>query len=495
MEKDVIIRLSHISKSFPGVKALDDITLEICRGSVHALVGENGAGKSTLIKILSGIYQMDNGEITLEGKKVRFPAPIDSQKAGISVIHQELKLSEPLTVTENIFLGNWMRTSRGKLVDWKKMRKTAVEQLHDLGIDLDPDAIVSTLSVAKRQIIEICKAISRDAKIIIMDEPSASLTDRELTVLFRTVKKLKSTGYTVIYISHRMSEVFFLADTVSVLRDGRHIRTLPIEDVTRGKLIELMVGRELGDEYVYHNQPVSTDIILEARHLTRNDVIKDVSFSVRRGEVLGFSGLVGAGRTEVARALIGIDKVDAGDILYKGKIVKWNFRQAIEQGIGFVPEDRKRQGLALEFSVMHNVTIVALNKVVHKGIISFKKEEQYTNEYIHKLNIATPSVDTEVQSLSGGNQQKVVIGKWLMRDSEVLILDEPTRGVDVGAKHEIYLIIKELVEQGKTLIVISSEMSELIGICDRILVMCRGKIVGEFSHNDATQDKILSLCV
>ena len=493
--RDTIIRLEHVSKSFPGVKALDNVNLEIGRGSVHALVGENGAGKSTLIKILSGIYQMDEGEIILENQRVRFSAPVDAQRAGISVIHQELKLSEPLTVTENIFLGNWLRKDGGRLIDWKAMRRRAEEQIQSLGIDLDPDAVVSSLTVAKRQIVEICKAITRNAKIIIMDEPSAVLTDRELAVLFRTINKLRSDGYTIIYISHRMDEVFNLADTVSILRDGRHIGTFPIEEVTREQLIGMMVGRELNGEYVRHECPISDEILLESRHLTSHGVFEDVSFKLRRGEVLGISGLVGAGRTEVARALIGVDKVDSGEIIYKGQPVKWNFREAIRAGVGYVPEDRKQQGLMLEFSVMRNTTMVALDKVVHRGIISFHEEEAYTREYIDKLHIATPSVETQAESLSGGNQQKVVISKWLMRDSELLVLDEPTRGVDVGAKHEIYTIIKELVEQGKTIIVISSEMPELIGICDRILVMCRGRMVGEFARGEATQDKILSLCV
>lgn len=493
MEDSMIIRLKNISKSFPGVKALDNISLNIERGTVHALVGENGAGKSTLIKILSGIYQLDSGEMLIEGKRVHFSSPVEAQRAGISVIHQELKLSEPLTVTENIFLGNWI--CKKKLVDWDAMRKRALEQIEELGIDLDPDAIVGALPVAKRQVVEICKAIARNAKIIIMDEPSAVLTDRELAVLFRTINKLRDEGYTIIYISHRMDEVFSLADTVSILRDGQHIGTLPIGEVTREKLIEMMIGRELSGEYVRHSCVVSDEKILEARGLSRKGVFENVSFCLYRGEVLGISGLVGAGRTEVVRALIGVDKPDSGEVYFKGERVQWNFREAVHKGVGYVPEDRKQQGLVLEFSVKQNVSMVALDKMLDNGIINFRKEEECAREYIQKLNISTPSEETEVQSLSGGNQQKVVISKWLVRDSEVLILDEPTRGIDVGAKREIYAIIKELIEQGKTILVISSEMPELIGICDRILVMCRGKMVGEFQKDTATQEKILSLCV
>lgn len=495
MEGNIMIRLDHISKSFPGVKALDDICIQVRKGTVHALVGENGAGKSTLIKILAGIYQPDSGEIYLDGKRVWFNAPVEALQAGISVIHQELKLSETLTVAENIFLGNWKRKGSMKLVDWKEINREAEIMIRNLGVDLDPTEPVSMLSVAKKQIVEICKSISRDAKIIIMDEPSATLTDRELRVLFGTIRKLRNEGYTIIYISHRMDEIFDLADDVSVLRDGRHIDTRPIGEVTRESLIEMMVGRELNGEYIKHDCPVSDEIILEVKNLTRAGTFSDISFQLHRGEVLGFSGLVGAGRTEVARAILGIDKFDSGQILYKGQEVRWNFQEAIKQGMGLVPEDRKTQGLTQTFSVTRNTTMVALRKTLVNGLINFHKEREYAQKYVDMLNISTPGVDAEVQYLSGGNQQKVVFGKWLMQDSEVLILDEPTRGVDVGAKREIYAIINDLVSAGKTIIMISSEMPELIGICDRILVMCNGRLVGEFQYGEVTQDKIMALCV
>lgn len=495
MDNKSVLKFEGISKTFPGVKALDSISFDIQEGTVHALVGENGAGKSTLINILSGIYQPDEGRILFDGKALRCKAPVDAQNAGISVIHQELKLSETLSVMENIFLGNLILTPRFHLVDWDTMRKRAKEMVNNLGVDLDVDAITGTLSVAKKQIVEICKAISKDAKVIIMDEPSATLTDRELNVLFETVRSLRAKNYTVIYISHRMDEIFGLADNVTVLRDGQHIKTLPISEVTRESLIGMMVGRRLGNEYIKHQFPVSEEIILEAKDITCGSAVKGVSMKVRKGEVLGISGLVGAGRTELARALLGIDRISSGTIFYKGVPVSWNFRTAIAKGVGLVPEDRKQQGLILGMPVRQNITMVAMRKIVRRLLIHNKIEEEYAGKYVDMLSISTPSINSEVRNLSGGNQQKVVISKWLLQDSEILILDEPTRGVDVGAKREIYAIIKELVEQGKTIIVISSEMAELIGICDRIMVMAKGRLTGEFQYGEATQEKILALCV
>ncbi|NMA17348.1 MAG: sugar ABC transporter ATP-binding protein [Clostridiaceae bacterium] len=491
---DIAIQLEHITKTFPGVKALDDVSIQIQRGTVHALVGENGAGKSTLIKILSGIYQPDAGDIYINGKKKKFKVPVEAQRAGISVVHQEFKLSETLTVTENIFLGNLIYT-KAKLVNWKEMRKRAEKMISDLQVELDPDTIVQTLSVAKKQIVEICKSISREASIIIMDEPSATLTERELEVLFGIVRTLRDSGYTIIYISHRMDEIFGLADNISVLRDGCHVATMPVAEVTRDKLITLMVGRELENEFIKHNCSISDEVILEAKKVSRAGVLQDIDLQLRKGEVLGIAGLVGAGRTELARALLGIDKIDSGEVLYKGQPVKWNFRTAIKNGLGLVPEDRKRFGLSLQSTVKNNITLTAIDKVLEWGLLNLRKEYKYAEWYVEKLRVVTPSVETKVMNLSGGNQQKVVIAKWLMADSEIMILDEPTRGVDVGAKRELYGIIKDLIEQGKTVIVISSEMPELLSICDRIVVMSRGRLVGEFAHGEGTQEKILSLCV
>jgi ABC-type sugar transport system ATPase subunit len=492
---DEILRIENVSKSFPGVKALNDVSFAIKHKCVHALVGENGAGKSTLIKILAGIYKLGEGKILLDGKELHFKEPVDAQKAGISVIHQELKLSETLTVAENIFLGNLPTTSRLHLVDWKTMKAEAAKMINALGIDLDVDTVVNTLSVAKKQVVEICKAISRNVQIIIMDEPSATLTDRELTMLFNMVKNLKKKGFTIIYISHRMDEIFGLADYVTVLRDSCHIQTLSIGEVTREKLINLMVGRKLGDEFVKHKQKISGKVILEGRHLIRKGVLNDVNIKVQQGEVLGIAGLVGSGRTELARALLGIDKLNSGEVLYKGNPVKWKFRDSIRYGLGLVPEDRKQQGLILHFPVKWNISMTAISKILYRGLVSRKLEEQFAKHYINLLSISTPNISTETQYLSGGNQQKVVIARWLMQDSEVLIMDEPTRGIDVGAKREIYALIGEMTSLGKTIIFISSEMPELIGICDRIIVMSGGIITGEFNYGKVTQEDILSCCV
>lgn len=494
MDNNVVLRIENISKSFPGVKALDSVSVEVKRGSVHALVGENGAGKSTLIKLLAGIYTPNSGAIILNDKKVCFKAPIDAQEAGISVIHQEIKLAESLTVAENIFLGNLPYTKMG-MVDWKKMYIRATELIKSLNMEIDVRTEVFRLSIAKKQIIEICKAINRDCSVIIMDEPSATLTDRELSVLFKTVKKLRDDGYTVIYISHRLDEIFDLADVATILRDGRHVSTVKVSEVTRGQLISMMVGREMGDQYPTKTNRAG-DVVLEVKNLSRQGVLHDISFNVRKNEILGISGLVGSGRTELAKAILGIDKIDAGEIIYDGKPASWkNFKSALTYGMGLVPEDRKQQGLMLEFSVCNNISSVAIKKILRKGVIDFKLEEKYAIEFIQKLNISTPSPKTEAKNLSGGNQQKVVVAKWLLQDSDLLILDEPTRGIDVGAKKEMYTIIDQLAASGKTIIMISSEMPELIGMCDRIVVINEGALVGEFNYGEASQEKIMALCV
>lgn len=494
MEDKIILKIDGITKLFPGVRALDQVSFEIRRGTVHALIGENGAGKSTLIKILAGIYTPEKGRLILNGEEKHFARPSDARAAGISVVHQEIKLAETLTVAENIFLGQLLYTRMG-LVNWKEMYRIAGEMIGNLGMDIPVDMPVERLTVAKKQIVEICKAINMESKILIMDEPSATLTEKELKILFEIVRKLRSDGYTIIYISHRLDEIFDLADAVTVLRDGKHIRTMPITEVTRENLINLMVGREMGNEYPKEINPIG-ETILEVSHLSTKNLLKDISFSVKKGEVLGISGLVGAGRTELARAISGIDHIESGEILYQGKKVHWNtFRKAIDSGVGLVPEDRKIQGLVQIFSVKENICMVAADKVTHKGLVSNKKKEQYGREYIDMLNIAAPGTETEVQYLSGGNQQKVVIAKWLMQDSELLFLDEPTRGIDVGAKVEIYKLINDLVKKGKTIVMISSEMPELLGMCDRIVVMHEGRKMGELSREEASQEKIMAMCV
>lgn len=491
MDNNYILTLKNITKEFPGVKALDDVTINIERGTIHGLVGENGAGKSTLIKVLAGIYQPNKGEIILDGKPCRFNSPIEARRAGISVVHQEIKLAEPLSVAENMFLGN-VQLKNG-LVDWKGMRRRAQEIVEDLGMDIDINAQVSSLTVAKKQIVEIMHAINNNSRILIMDEPSAVLTDRELEVMFRIVKQLRDKGITIIYISHRLDEIFGLCSNVSVLRDGRHIDTIPVASVDRQGLINMMVGREMGQEYPKEVGNVG-GTILEVKNLSRG-ILQDISFEVKSGEVFGISGLVGAGRTELARAILGIDKPESGEVYVRGKKVHYRtFADAIRDGLGLIPEDRKLQGLVQIMSVKRNTTLVNMKRVLRAGVISSSLEEKLSKEYADKLHVVTPSMETEVQYLSGGNQQKVVIAKWLFQNSEILFLDEPTRGIDVGAKAEIYRLINRMAKEGKTIIMISSEMPELLGMCDRIMVMHEGHKKGELNAAEATQEKIMALC-
>ena len=491
MDNNYILTLKNITKEFPGVKALDDVTINIERGTIHGLVGENGAGKSTLIKVLAGIYQPNKGEIILDGKPCRFNSPIEARRAGISVVHQEIKLAEPLSVAENMFLGN-VQLKNG-LVDWKGMRRRAREIVEDLGMDIDINAQVSSLTVAKKQIVEIMHAINNNSRILIMDEPSAVLTDRELEVMFRIVKQLRDKGITIIYISHRLDEIFGLCSNVSVLRDGRHIDTIPVASVDRQGLINMMVGREMGQEYPKEVGNVG-GTILEVKNLSRG-ILQDISFEVKSGEVFGISGLVGAGRTELARAILGIDKPESGEVYVRGKKVHYRtFADAIRDGLGLIPEDRKLQGLVQIMSVKRNTTLVNMKRVLRAGVISSSLEEKLSKEYADKLHVVTPSMETEVQYLSGGNQQKVVIAKWLFQNSEILFLDEPTRGIDVGAKVEIYRLINRMAKEGKTIIMISSEMPELLGMCDRIMVMHEGHKMGELNAAEATQEKIMALC-
>ncbi len=491
MDNNYILTLKNITKEFPGVKALDDVTINIERGTIHGLVGENGAGKSTLIKVLAGIYQPNKGEIILDGKPCRFNSPIEARRAGISVVHQEIKLAEPLSVAENMFLGN-VQLKNG-LVDWKGMRRRAREIVEDLGMDIDINAQVSSLTVAKKQIVEIMHAINNNSRILIMDEPSAVLTDRELEVMFRIVKQLRDEGITIIYISHRLDEIFGLCSNVSVLRDGWHIDTIPVASVDRQGLINMMVGREMGQEYPKEVGNVG-GTILEVKNLSRG-ILQDISFEVKSGEVFGISGLVGAGRTELARAILGIDKPESGEVYVRGKKVHYRtFADAIRDGLGLIPEDRKLQGLVQIMSVKRNTTLVNMKRVLRAGVISSSLEEKLSKEYADKLHVVTPSMETEVQYLSGGNQQKVVIAKWLFQNSEILFLDEPTRGIDVGAKAEIYRLINRMAKEGKTIIMISSEMPELLGMCDRIMVMHEGHKMGELNAAEATQAKIMALC-
>lgn len=492
--REIILDIKNITKTFPGVKALTDVSFRVRRGSVHALVGENGAGKSTLIKVLTGVYKPDEGSFDFKGREAHVTKPLEAQKLGLSVVHQELKLSETLSVAENIFLGRPFMT-KAHLVDWRKLKVEAKKLLDSLSIDLDVNTEVSRLSVAQKQIVEICKAMSFEAELLIMDEPSATLTDRELDCLFRIIDVLKERGVTIIYISHRMEEIFRIADMVTVLRDGCHIQTLPIQEVDRPKLISLMVGREIGNEYPKLEAEIGA-VALEVKNLSARKLLHDINFHVRHGEVVGFSGLVGAGRTETARAVFGADKRTGGEIYIDGEKVEiHSVMDAVKHKIALAPEDRKQQGLVLIHSVNHNTSLVDLGNVCTGGLLDKKKEKALAQKFIDLLDTATPSTEQEVRLLSGGNQQKVVLAKWLAVDSDILFFDEPTRGVDVGAKAEIYKLICQLAQKGKAVVMISSDMPELIGICDRIYVMREGTITGELERKDFSQEAIMEYSV
>ena len=492
--REVILDIQNITKTFPGVRALSNVSFQVKKGSVHALVGENGAGKSTLIKILTGVYHADEGRFLFKGEEAHVTKPLEAQKLGLSVVHQELKLSETLSVAENIFLGRPFMT-KAHLVDWKKLRVEAKKLLDSLNVDLDVNREVFRLSIAQKQIVEICKAMSFESDLLIMDEPSATLTDRELDCLFNIIDILKARGVTIIYISHRMEEIFRIADTVTVLRDGFHVDTLPVTDVDRPKLIAMMVGRDLANEYPKLEAEIG-DVMLEVKNLSTKNLLHDVNFTVRKGEIVGFSGLVGAGRTETARCVFGADKRTSGEFFINGKKVEINsVIDAVKHKIALAPEDRKQQGLVLIHSVNYNTSIVKLDNVCTGGLLDSKKEKALAQKYIDMMATATPSTEQEVRLLSGGNQQKVVLSKWLAVDSDILFFDEPTRGIDVGAKAEIYKLMCKLAQAGKAVIMISSDMPELIGICDRIYVMREGTISGEVERKDFSQEKILEYAV
>ena len=483
------LEMKHITKSFPGVMALDDVTFSVDEGEVHALVGENGAGKSTLMRIINGVYSADKGEIFISGRKVSIKNPLDAQKSGVSIIFQEFNLVDTLSVAENIFIGRL--GGKKKMVDWKSIYDKAGKLLKSLNYDLDPRMPVESLSVAQMQMVEIAKAMSFDAKIIIMDEPSAVLTDNELQNLFHIVDDLRKKGITVIYISHRLEEIFQICDRVTVMRDGNIIGTGNISDLSKEQIIEMMVGRKLNQEFPKRKSKIG-EVVLRAKGLRHGKKVKNVSFELKKGEILGFAGLVGAGRTETMRLLFGADPMTTGSVEVRGKMVHiGNPLEAKEVGIALLPEDRKKQGLLLESPITENISLVKLKKVMTNGLINRKREKEVAREYFKSLKIKAPSVTQRVNFLSGGNQQKVVIAKWLFSDADIFILDEPTRGIDVGAKYEIYLLMNELVAQGKSIILISSEMNEIIAMSDRIMVMHDGKICAELNGQEITPENVL----
>lgn len=488
---EVILTMKGIDKSFPGVHALDHVDLEVKKGEVVALMGENGAGKSTLMKVLTGIYSKDDGTITFEGKEVEYKNPKEAQDAGVIIVHQELNMMPHLTVAQNIFIGR--EKMAGKLINDAAMNKAARELFQELNIDIDPTEPMGNLTVGKQQMCEIAKAISHKAKVIVFDEPSAALTEAEIEELFKIIRQLREQQLGIVYISHRMDEIKVITDRVTVMRDGSYVGTLITKDCTKEDIINMMVGRVIYEDPKTESAvPADAPVVLKVENLNAGKMVQNVSFELRKGEILGFSGLMGAGRTETARALFGADPKDSGEIYINGKKVDIKSpMDAVNHGIGYLSEDRKRYGIVVAKTVAENSSMAFMENFMKGPFIDKKKEAEIARKYVESLKTKTPTVDTEVVSLSGGNQQKVVIAKWLVRDCDILIFDEPTRGIDVGAKSEIYHLMNELVAAGKSIIMISSEMTEVLRMSDRIIVMCEGKKTGEIDIAEATQENIM----
>ena len=498
MHMAALISITHLSKSFPGVKALNDCQFELAPGEVHALMGENGAGKSTLMKVLAGVYSKDAGEIRMDGQAVDIPSPRAAQALGIGIIHQEMNLMNHLSAAQNIFIGREPTGLFGVFVNQQKMVDDTQSIFDRLHLQLDPRVEVGELTVAKQQMVEIAKALSFHSRVLIMDEPTAALNSAEIDDLFQIIRELKSQGVGIVYISHKMDELKLISDRVTVMRDGEYIGTVPTASTSMDTIIGMMVGRALesnDNPTKYAHTDDSHAVMLEVKGLNRGRSIKDVSFSVRKGEILGFAGLMGAGRTEVARAIFGADKRDSGEIWVKGRPVAIKTpSDAVKVGIGYLSEDRKRYGLATGMDVQSNILLTHLKKFVSIGFWLKRRDiEAVAQKYVVQLGIKTPSIFQRAGLLSGGNQQKIVIAKWLLRDCEVLFFDEPTRGIDVGAKSEIYKLLNALAEQGRAIVMISSELPEVLRMSHRILVMCEGRITGELSTAEATQEKIMQL--
>ena len=496
---EFLLEMRGVCKSFPGVKALDHAQLRLRPGTVHALMGENGAGKSTLMKCMFGIYKMDEGEILFHGEKVTIHDPMEALKMGIAMVHQELQPIPARTIGENIFLGRYpIKKVLGLIptVDHKKMYEDTAALLKRVRMDFDPKAQLGSLSVSQMQSVEIAKAVSANCKVLILDEPTSSLTQNEVEALFRIVDDLKAEGVAIVYISHKMDEILRISDEVTIMRDGQYIGTWEAKELTTDMIISRMVGRELTNLYP-KRENVPGEVVFSVENFTSINPksFRNVSFELRKGEILGVGGLVGAQRTELMEGIFGTRSHTAGKITFHGKELKINRpKDAIDQGVAMLTEDRRQSGIMGVLSIADNISIASLKKYVDGGImLNSKKIEQLVQDNVQKMNIKTPSSKTLIQSLSGGNQQKVLIGRWLANDPEVLILDEPTRGIDVGAKYEIYCIIAELAKQGKSIIMISSEMGELIGMSDRIMVMCDGKVTGFIDSQDATQESVMSL--
>ncbi|MFV0527839.1 MAG: sugar ABC transporter ATP-binding protein [Lachnospiraceae bacterium] len=489
------LEMKNISKSFSGIKVLNDISLNVKAGEVHALMGENGAGKSTLMKILLGIYKADTGNIRFNGEEIHVHNPREARDMGISMIHQELNVLLDMEVAENVFTGRELLKKgfeKFKIVDRERMREETQKYFDEMEIDIDPKAHMRELSIAQMQLVEIVKAISLRARILVMDEPTSAITEREAVILFRQIDRLKAQGVGIVYISHKMDEIFKISDTITILRDGEWIVTKPSHELDEDSLIKYMVGREISE--IYPKEPTTIgDVVFEVKGLSRNKKFDDVSFALHKSEVLGIAGLVGAGRSEVVETIFGMYQKSAGSVYLDGsEVIIKHPLDAIRHRIALITEDRKHTGLNLRASVKENISLVGIGDILSShGILDAQKEKKAADTYISELKIKTPSRDAMVENLSGGNQQKVVLAKWLLKDPEVIIFDEPTRGIDVGAKRDIYLLINKLAKQGKSVIVISSEMPELMGITDRIIVMCEGKVTGEVGRDQFSQEIIM----
>ncbi len=491
MSTDILLTMKNIHKSFPGVYALNSVDFQLRAGEVHALLGENGAGKSTLIKVLAGIYTADQGEIIIEGKKAVIDSVRAAQQSGIAVIHQELVLVPYMTVAENIFLGR--EPVVGKFVNTARMNREAQELLDMYDMRIDAETTVGKLTIAQQQMVEIVKAISYNSKILVMDEPTSSISDKEVNFLFETMRALTKKGVGIIYISHKMSELEQICDRVTVMRDGTYVGTEAVKETTKDKLISMMVGRELTNYYI-RDYAEPGEVVLKCDHISDGKMAKDASFELRKGEIVGFSGLVGAGRSEVMKCIFGLSREATGDIYIEGrKVAIKSPADAMKHGIALVPEDRKFEGIYKVQNIRFNTTIEVLNQFIKGIFVDHEKEETITQKYIDMMSTKTPSQEQLIGNLSGGNQQKVMVGRWLATAPKILILDEPTRGIDVGAKSEIYAIMNQLAKEGMSVLMISSELPEIINMSDRIYVMCNGRVTGCLDHGEVTQEKIMEL--
>ncbi|BBI35387.1 sugar ABC transporter ATP-binding protein [Cohnella abietis] len=493
---EIVVKMDGIEKHFAGVHALKQCEFELRSGEVHALVGENGAGKSTMMKVLTGVYQKDEGRILYKGKEVNIPDTRTAQKLGISMIHQELNLAPDLTVAQNIFMGKEPRRAIRLFLNDKEMNRQTAILLKQLNLDIEPTVLVSELTVAKQQMVEIIKAISYDSQVMIMDEPTAALSDAEIEELFKMIHKLRAKGVAIVYISHRMAELKRISDRITVMRDGSYIDTVATPEVSIDRIIAMMVGREIYQPAKPSRQEGNdSEQVLEVRNISRGNVLRDVSFTLHKGEILGVAGLVGAGRTEAARAIFGADPIDSGEIYIHGKKTRITGpHQAVQHGVGYLSEDRKHFGCLLEMDVRTNVTLATLSRFTKGGAwMHDNRMSHVSKKVVEDLKVKTPSIEQKLKNLSGGNQQKVIIGKWLTRDCDILIFDEPTRGIDVGAKSEIYKLLESLAASGKSIIMISSELPEILRLSHRIIVMCEGRITGELINDEsATQEQIMT---